>query len=115
MINNNEYGGFIVSKNILKGERIKYSYREKSDIKKLNGWTLYSEKDDDEYVMKAENFVILTAESLYNLSPTMLEIFEAPYGTNLCWIYDDKEFLYFYDLSNNKAYTLRQLKKRWFI
>lgn len=28
-INNNEYGGFVVSKNILAGKPIRYSFREK--------------------------------------------------------------------------------------
>ncbi len=33
MINNEDYGGFVVSKNILSGIPVRYSYREKSSIK----------------------------------------------------------------------------------
>ena len=36
-IDNNLYGGFVVSKNVLGGIPIRYSYREKSSIKELNG------------------------------------------------------------------------------
>lgn len=40
MIVNSSYGGFIVSNNIVNGVSVKYSYRERSDIKQSNGWTL---------------------------------------------------------------------------
>ena len=40
-INDNEYGGFVVSKNVYLGRPIRYSYREQSSIPELNGWTIY--------------------------------------------------------------------------
>ena len=46
IIDNSLYGGFVVSKKVLDGIPIKYSYREKSTIKELNGLTIISEKDD---------------------------------------------------------------------
>ena len=49
MINNDAYGGFIVSKNIMAGVPVKYTFREKSSIPQLNGWNLLSENDDDYY------------------------------------------------------------------
>lgn len=45
-INDNEFGGFIVSKNVYLGRPIRYPYREQSSIPELNGWTIYSCDDD---------------------------------------------------------------------
>ena len=39
-INNDDFGGFIVSKNVIDGKPIRYTYREKSTIPQLNGWTI---------------------------------------------------------------------------
>lgn len=55
-INNTAFGGFVVSENIIKGYPVRYSFREKSEIKELNGWTLYSSEDGDEFVSDSRNF-----------------------------------------------------------
>lgn len=108
-INNNDYGGFIVSNNILNGIPIRYSYREKSSIPQMNGWNLYSEKDDDEYVNDSGNFTILSADSLYKISPVILEIFNAPYGTDLCWLYEKNVHIGFYDLVQDKEVSIDEI------
>jgi len=66
-INNDACGGFVVSKNVFSGIPIRYSFREKSSIPQLNGWNLYSIKDDDVYVSKSDNFIILNAQSVLKL------------------------------------------------
>lgn len=111
-INNNEYGGFVVSKNIVSGVPIRYSFREKSSIPQLNGWNLYSIKDDDEYVNDSSNFIILSAESIYKLSPVVLEIFDAPYGTDLCWLYEEDVHIGFYDLAEDREITIDEILKK---
>lgn len=83
MVNDDAYGGGIVSKNVIAGKPIRYSYREKSNISQCNGWTIYS-CEDDEYVNNSNNFQILGATSILAIAPVMLAIFEAPYGTDLC-------------------------------
>ena len=108
-INNNDYGGFIVSNNILNGIPIRYSFREKSSIQQLNGWNLYSEKDDDEYVKDSSNFTILSADSIYKISPVILEIFNAPYGTDLCWLYEKNVHIGFYDLIQDKEVAIDEI------
>lgn len=108
-INNNDYGGFIVSNNILNGIPIRYSFREKSSIPQLNGWNLYSEKDDDEYVNDSSNFTILSADSIYKISPVILEIFNAPYGTDLCWLYEKNVHIGFYDLVQDKEVAIDEI------
>ncbi|MBQ5446347.1 MAG: DUF2185 domain-containing protein [Lachnospiraceae bacterium] len=109
MINNSAYGGFIVSKNVIKGIKILYSYREKSLKKELNGWTIMSENDDDEYASDPKNFVIVTAETLFKFAPVMEEIFDAPYGTDLYWKYIDGTLIGFYDLVNEKDVSIEEI------
>lgn len=109
MINNSDYGGFIVSKNILEGFPIKYSFREESSIPQLNGWNFYSTKDDESYVNNSDNFVVLNAESIQKIAPVVLEIFNAPYGTDLCWLYEEGVHVGFYDLKADKETTIEEI------
>lgn len=39
----------------------------------------------------------------------MLEIFSAPYGTDLCWLYESGVHIGFYDLVKNKEVTIEQI------
>ena len=103
MINNSDFGGFIVSNNILEGKSIRYTFRDQSITPPLNGWNLLSIEDDEEYLSDVANFKILGADSIYEIAPVMLEIFEAPYGTDSCWLlrfsrrernYDRRNFIF---------------------
>ena len=108
-IDDNAYGGFMVSKNVALGRPIRYTYREKSSIPQLNGWTIYSCDDDQEYVEESNNFVILGATSIYKIAPLMMIIFDAPYGTDLCWIYEENVHVGFYDLVKNQDTTIDEI------
>ena len=101
VINNEEYGAFIVSNNVVKGRPILYSYREESSIPQFNGWTIYSCDDSQEYIENPDNFVPVNATSIYKIAPVMLELFDAPYGTDLCWIYEGNTLVGFYDLAGD--------------
>lgn len=99
MKNKNEYyGGFIVSQNVINGVQIRYSYREKSSIPQLNGWNILSKIDDEDYISEPGNFSIISAEAMLKLAPVFLEIFDAPYGTDLFWKYEEDVHIGFYDL-----------------
>lgn len=112
-INNSAYGGFVISKNVTKnGKKIRYSYREENSIPELNGWTIYSVDDDDEYVNNPSNFEIVNATTIYNIAPIMLEIFDAPYGTDLCWMYENNKHKGFYDLKGNKDVSINEILKK---
>jgi len=110
--NDAAFGGFIVSKNVNRGRPIRYTYREKSSIPDLNGWTIYSCDDDQKYVEDANNFIILGANSIYKIAPVMLEIFDAPYGTDLCWMYEANKHVGFYDLIKNQDTTIDEILER---
>ena len=107
------YGGFVLSKNIKKGIPVRYSYKEENNIPELNGWTIYSFNDDDEYVSNPDNFEIVGVETIAKYCPMMLIIFDAPFGTDLCWQYTKKitgmEFAGFYDLKNDKDVTIEEI------
>lgn len=109
MIQNKEYGGFVVSKNVINGKAVRYSFREKSQMQQLNGWTIYSIDDDDDYVSNPQNFVILNAESLAKIVPVILEIYSAPYGTDLCWMYKEGVHVGFYDLTDAREISIDEI------
>lgn len=106
---NLDYGGFVVSNNVIEGKPIRYTFREKSDIPKLNGWTIYSIEDNDDYVNNPDNFKIMGATSIIKIAPVMLEIFDAPYGTDICWLYEEGVHIGFYDLVNEKEISISEI------
>lgn len=110
-LNSDAYGGFVISKNIQNGVPVRYSYREKSSISQLNGWTLLSESDDDEYIRNPENFAIVSVQSIFEIAPALIEIFDAPYGTDLFWLYENGVHIGFYDLITEKEVSIEEINK----
>lgn len=108
-INNSDFGGFIVSKNVLAGKPILYTFREESSIPELNGWTIYSAEDGEAYVSDSTNFTVVSASTMFKIAPVMLEIFEAPYGTDLCWSYQEGVHVGFYDLAKETETTIDEI------
>lgn len=108
-MDNSRYGGFVVSKNVLNGKAIRYTYREKSNIQQLNGWHVLSEVDTDEYVNSPSNFMIVGASTIGEIAPVLLVIFNAPYGTDLFWKYKEGVLVGFYDLKKEKDVTIQEI------
>ena len=110
-INNDNFGGFMVSKNVFLGHPVGFSFREPSSIPQLNGWNILSVSDDQEYVDNPDNFMIVTASSLFPKVPVLFELFDAPYGTDLQWIYEQNVHVGFYDLVGEKEVTIEEIMK----
>lgn len=53
--------------------------------------------------------MIVGASTIYKLAPVMLEIFDAPYGTDLCWLYQDNIHVGFYDLISDRETTIDEI------
>ena len=111
-MNDNAYGGFVVSKNVLAGMPIRYTYREKSSISQCNGWTILSAKDDADYVRDPHNFAIVSATTIASCNPLVLELFDCPYGTDLMWVYNKGVHVGFYDLASECEVTLKEILER---
>ena len=109
MIDNDLYGGFMISKNVYRGVPVRYSFREESSIPQLNGWNLLSERDDDEYIQNPNNFMIINAQSLSEIAPQLLEFFEAPYGTDLFWLYEKGVHIGYYELKTEREVTVEEI------
>lgn len=108
------YGGFVFSKNLLLGKPVRFTFRERSDIPKLNGWTIYSCDDDDDYIANTDNFQIVGSDTIKKYCPMLLKIFNAPYGTDLCWLYKESKlgfvkFIGFYDLKRDCETTIKEI------
>ena len=108
-MNNSQYGGFLLSKNVFNGLPIGYTFREESELAPLNGWTIFSSRDDDDYVNDPQNFEIVSAQTMFSIAPVMAEIFDAPYGTDLAWMYEEGVHVGFYDLTAGKEVTIEEI------
>lgn len=109
MINTSDFGGFLLSKNVKAGKKVAYVLREKSSLPNMNGWTIYSEADDEEYISNPKNFEIVSATTIEKYFPALLEIFPAKYGTDLALLYQEGVFVGFYDLVNDEETTIDKI------
>lgn len=109
VLNISDYGGFIISNNVLLGAPIGYAFREKSHIKDLNGWNIYSINDDEEYVSNPDNFSMVSIYTMARIIPVILEIFDAPYGTDLAFMYEQGVHVGFWDLNTDKETTIKEI------
>ena len=90
-------GASIVSNNILENKaNIKWILRESSVNDLDNGWRFLSEIDTEEYLSHAENMSICDWNTIVEIEPAVLSIFNMPIGTELTMIYED-ERVYFLD------------------
>ena len=104
------YGGFVVSNNVLAGVPARFAVREPSDVPVLNGWTVYSDLDDDAYVSDPGNFSVVAASSVARLAPALLDAFDAPYGTDIALLYDGEgRFAGYWDNEGEREVTLAQV------
>lgn len=102
-IDNSYFGGFVISKNITKNSmKAKRIFRKESSIAQCNGWNIYSENDDQEYINNPSNFEIVTAETVARFIPELLNVFNAPYGTSLSVKYNNGVFAGFVDEKTGK-------------
>lgn len=77
-------GACIVSKNIINETgKLKWILREKSIDAVDNGWRFFSENDDDEYINNPDNLVVCDFNTVANIEPAILGIYELPIGSDL--------------------------------
>lgn len=77
-------GACLVSKNVLSGAgRIKWMVREESHAPADNGWRIFSDIDTTEYLHDADNLAIADFNSVCELEPALIGIWNLAVGSDL--------------------------------
>lgn len=105
-IKKTSYGACLVSKSIYDGKgKLKWCVRENSKRDVDNGWRFLSDIDTDEYLTDVENWCILTYESVIEIEPAVLAIYDMPVGTELTLMQEDKR-KFFVDTNTGEEVSL---------
>jgi len=83
-------GGCIVSKNIINEVgKLKWMVREEFINSVDNGWRFFSEIDDDDFVNDPDNLVVCDFNTVANIEPAILKIYNLPIGSDLQLVTDN--------------------------
>ena len=86
-------GGSVVSKNILTGAgTLKWALREESTNPIDNGWRFLSDIDDQKWVDNADNHDIADFNTVANIEPAVLAIYNFPVGADLTFVDNGRRF-----------------------
>ena len=95
-------GSCIVTKSILNGEtKFRWLFREEPLNNIDTGWMAFGDSDNDEYVNDPKNLSVVDLNTLINIEPTILNVYEMPIGTDLIFIEEDGE-KYFINAKTNE-------------
>ena len=98
-------GGCMVSNNILTGKgKLKWCYRhEPNPTNKVdNGWEFLSDVDTEEYLNISENWSVVSWDNMFFIEPSIVGIFDLPYGSDLIFI-EDETGKYYYDAKTEEV------------
>lgn len=99
-------GGSVVSKNILRHRgRLRWCVREESVNDFDNGWRFFSDIDTEEYLSDADNMSICDFNTIANIEPAILTIYNCKVGTDLELV-DENGKKYFLDNSTGKKFKV---------
>ena len=77
-------GGSIVSKNILSHKgKLRWCVREEAINDVDNGWRFFADIDTEEYLSKAYNMCICDFNTVANIEPAILAIYDCKVGTDI--------------------------------
>ena len=95
-------GSCIVTKSLLNGEsNFRWLFREEPLDNIDTGWMAFGDSDNDEYVNDLKNLSVVDLNTLINIEPTILNVYEMPVGTDLIFIEEDGE-KYFINAKTNE-------------
>jgi len=99
-------GGSIVSKNLLSGKgNLKRCVRHASMNDLDNGWVFLADIDTDEFLKDPQNLVVCAWDTVVEIEPAVLAIFNLPVGTDLMLVKDGNR-RYFVDNKTGKEVKL---------
>lgn len=94
-------GGMIVTKSLLEQKStLKWIYREEPHNHQDNGWRAIGDTDTQAYMDNPSNLVVVDFNTLANIEPAVVAIFDLPVGADLMFV-DGKE-KYFVDVQTGK-------------
>ena len=95
-------GSCIVTKSLLNGEsNFRWLFREEPLNNIDTGWMAFGDSDNDDYVNDPKNLTAVDLNTLINIEPTILNIYEMPIGTDLIFIEEDGD-KYFINAKTNE-------------
>ena len=95
-------GSCIVTKSLLNGEsNFRWLFREEPLDNIDTGWMAFGDSDNDEYVNDPKNLSVVDLNTLINIEPTILNVYEMPIGTDLIFIEEDGD-KYFINAKTNE-------------
>lgn len=95
-------GGCIVTQSVLQGKTpLKWLFREEPVNEIDNGWRAMGRDDTQEYIDQSANHAICDINTLINIEPAVLNVYEMPVGTDLEFV-EDATGKYFVDTRTGK-------------
>ena len=83
-------GGCLVSRNIIDGRgHIKWVRRERSANPVDTGWRILSDIDTDDFLNEPGNLIVASFNSIANLEPALIGIYNLPVGIDLQLVVQD--------------------------
>lgn len=95
-------GGCIITKSLYEGtSTLRWLFREESVNAIDNGWRAFGDSDTQEYIDNTANSIVVDFNTLAELEPAVLSVFNMPIGTDLEFRSDDTG-KYFVDNNTGK-------------
>ena len=83
-------GGVVITKSIYQGtSKLKWFFREESVNPSDNGWRAIGDNDTQEYINNSENLIVVDFNTLANIEPAVLSVYDMPVGTHLEFCFDN--------------------------
>lgn len=102
-LNASDFGGFTISNNVLKGGDIAaFWYRDVPVDENDNGWRIIGLDDTEEYLNDSNNWSIVGINTVFEIMPFILTIFDLDIGTDLQVVYKDGLPYKIYDVNAGK-------------
>ena len=102
-------GACLASKNVLSGAgRIKWMVREESRVPADNGWRIFSDIDTTDYLHDASNLIITDFNSVCELEPALIGIWDLPVGSDL-QVVDEGQGIEIVDTATGRPVPTEQL------
>lgn len=90
-------GGAIITKSIYEGKsKLKWLFREEGANPADCGWRAIGDTDTQEYIDNPNNLIIVDFNTLANIEPAVLAVYDMPIGTDLTFHFDENG-MYFTD------------------